>query len=173
MTRITTVAILAALVAATGCSSKKTTKAAQVEAPAKTATQEKKPDAPIAKEEAKTPAPAGANLNSTIFFEFDQSTLSADARAKLDENAEWLKEEGARKLTIEGHTDEVGTPEYNLALGDRRARAAKDYLTRLGIEASRIDIITYGEERPASSEDSQNRRSVFVATQKDKAAKAN
>jgi peptidoglycan-associated lipoprotein len=174
MTRITTVAFLAALVAASGCSSKKTSKATEVEAPTKTSSGDKTAAQPTAKDT--TPAAAGssANLNNTIYFEFDQSALSADARAKLDQNAEWLREDAARKITIEGHTDEVGTPEYNLGLGDRRARATKDYLVHLGIDASRIDIITYGEERPASTDDSQNRRSMFVATQKkDAAAKAN
>jgi peptidoglycan-associated lipoprotein len=172
MTRITTVAFLAALVAASGCSSKKTTKAADVAAPTKTASADKAPDTAPAKDTAPANAP-GASLNDPIYFEFDQAALSADARAKLDQNAEWLREDAARKLTIEGHTDEVGTPEYNLGLGERRARAAQEYLVRLGIDASRIQIITYGEERPASADDAQNRRSMFIATQKpvEKAAK--
>ena len=77
-----------------------------------------------------------------------------------------MKQDPSRTLTIEGHTDEVGTPEYNLGLGERRARTTKDYLVRLGIQEKRISIITYGEERPAGSEDAQNRRSMFIATKK-------
>lgn len=107
-----------------------------------------------------------AGLQDVIYFAFDSSDLDEAARTKLNENAEWLKADPSRTLTIEGHTDEVGTPEYNLGLGERRARATKDYLVRLGIEEKRVSIITYGEERPASTEDTQNRRSVFVATKK-------
>ena len=108
--------------------------------------------------------PAGIDLAEVILFEFDSSTLSDEARDKLQQNAEWLREDDARVLTIEGHTDQVGTPEYNLALGERRARSAKDYLVQLGIDEDRLDVVTYGEERPASDEDAENRRSVFVAT---------
>jgi peptidoglycan-associated lipoprotein len=111
-------------------------------------------------------APASSSLGEVIYFEFDKSDLSDESRAVLDANADWLKEDAKRTLLIEGHTDEVGTTEYNLGLGDRRARAARDYLMRLGIADNRVTIITYGEERPASTEDAQNRRSVFVATKK-------
>lgn len=109
------------------------------------------------------PAP-GVDLNNVIYFEFDSSQLDDASREALNQNAEWLREDSSRELTIEGHTDEVGTSEYNLALGQRRANTAKEYLIRLGIAPDRIDIITYGEERPASSVPSENRRSVFVAT---------
>jgi peptidoglycan-associated lipoprotein len=107
-----------------------------------------------------------AELGEVIYFEFDSSELSDQARQQLTENAEWLKEDDARTLTIEGHTDESGTAEYNVALGERRARATKEYLVRLGIAGDRIEIISYGEERPASDKDELNRRSVFVATKK-------
>jgi peptidoglycan-associated lipoprotein len=107
-----------------------------------------------------------ANLNDVIYFAFDRSELDEESRKKLSENADWLKKDAARTLTIEGHTDEVGTPEYNLGLGERRARTTKDYLVRLGIQEKRISIITYGEERPAGSDDSKNRRSMFIATKK-------
>ncbi|HLU65113.1 MAG TPA: OmpA family protein [Kofleriaceae bacterium] len=106
------------------------------------------------------------NLQEVVYFEFDSSELDEAARAKLEENAEWLKADPSRTITIEGHTDEVGTPEYNLGLGERRAQATRDYLLRLGIEANRVSIITFGEEKPAGSDDAQNRRSVFVATKK-------
>lgn len=106
------------------------------------------------------------NLQEVVYFEFDSSELDEAARAKLEENANWLKQSAERTLTIEGHTDEVGTPEYNLGLGERRAQTSRDYLLRLGIDAKRVSIITFGEEKPAGSEDSQNRRSVFIATKK-------
>lgn len=111
-------------------------------------------------------APNPADLKNVIYFEFDQSDLSDESRNILSNNADWLKDDPERRLTIEGHTDEVGTPEYNLGLGERRARAAKDYLVRLGVEADRVKIITYGEEKPASEDDSLNRRSMFIATKK-------
>jgi peptidoglycan-associated lipoprotein len=108
------------------------------------------------------------NLNDVVYFAFDSSELDEESRKKLTENANWLKKDPARTLTIEGHTDEVGTPEYNLGLGERRARTTKDYLVRLGIQEKRVSIITYGEERPAGSEDTKNRRSMFIATKKAK-----
>lgn len=114
-------------------------------------------------------AEAGADpssLQPVIYFEFDSTSLDESARAKLTENANWLKEDPARVLTIEGHTDESGTTDYNLALGERRARETREFIVRLGIDGSRVSIITYGEERPASSDDSENRRSVFIATKK-------
>ena len=106
------------------------------------------------------------NLQEIVYFEFDSAEIDEAAKAKLEENAEWLKKDAVRTLTIEGHTDEVGTPEYNLGLGERRAQASRDYLLRLGIDAKRVSIITFGEEKPAGSEDSKNRRSVFIATKK-------
>lgn len=104
----------------------------------------------------------GPDLTEVIFFEFDSSTLSDQARRQLQQNAEWLRADSSRRITIEGHTDEVGTPEYNLALGERRAQSAQQYLIQLGIDDSRIEIVTFGEERPMSEDDSENRRSVFV-----------
>ena len=106
------------------------------------------------------------NLQDVVYFEFDKSDLDEAAKAKLEENAEWLKKDPARTVTIEGHTDEVGTPEYNLGLGERRAQTSRDYLIHLGIDAKRVSIITYGEEKPAGTEDAKNRRSVFIATKK-------
>ncbi|MBT8495331.1 MAG: OmpA family protein [Deltaproteobacteria bacterium] len=105
-------------------------------------------------------------LQQVVYFEFDSSNLDDAARSRLTENAQWLKADGKRTLTIEGHTDEVGTTEYNAALGERRAGAARDYLVRMGVDQGRIRIITYGEEKPASEQDSLNRRSVFIATKK-------
>jgi len=167
--RIITVAILAAAALSPAACSKKS-KATAVNEPTGSGDKDVGTTKPTT-DTASTGETAAANspeLQNVIYFEFDSSDLSAESRAKLDANAEWLKADPSRRLTVEGHTDEVGTPEYNLALGDRRARATKDYLIRLGCDANRIDIITYGEERPASANDAQNRRSMFIATAKQK-----
>jgi peptidoglycan-associated lipoprotein len=105
-----------------------------------------------------------ANLQDVLYFAFDSSNLDQESKTRLQNNADWMKEDASRVLTIEGHTDEEGTTDYNLALGERRARITRDYLVRLGVPAGRVQIITYGEEKPAGSDDSLNRRSVFVAT---------
>jgi len=83
-----------------------------------------------------------------IFFDFDEALIREDAKAILDRNVAWLKEHQKVRITIEGHCDERGTNEYNLALGERRARAAKEYLVAAGIDPGRIVTISYGEERP-------------------------
>ena len=85
----------------------------------------------------------------TVYFDFDKFNLRPDARASLDHNYELLKEFPDAIVKIEGHCDERGTIEYNLSLGEKRARAAMEYLTGLGIEGARLSIISYGKERPA------------------------
>ncbi len=82
------------------------------------------------------------------FFAFDESTLSPDAQTALQNSANWLKKNPQYNLLIEGHCDERGTEQYNLALGDRRANTAKEYLVTLGIDGARIKTVSYGEERP-------------------------
>ena len=82
------------------------------------------------------------------FFEYNDSSLSADAQAALTSSANWLKKNSQYNLLIEGHCDERGTEQYNLALGDRRANQAKEYLVTLGVDAARIRTVSYGEERP-------------------------
>lgn len=104
-----------------------------------------------------------------VYFEYDESNLSDDARAKLSRNAELLKTQPRLSVTIEGHCDARGTAEYNLALGERRANAAKSYLASLGVAADRMRTISYGKERPVCSEQdescfSQNRRAHMVVT---------
>jgi peptidoglycan-associated lipoprotein len=103
------------------------------------------------------------------FFNYDEATLDEPAQAALTASATWLKsQQGAGyRLLVEGHCDERGTEQYNLALGDRRANAAKDYLVTLGVDASRIRTVSYGEERPFEEghDDSswaQNRRAHLV-----------
>lgn len=105
-------------------------------------------------------------IGDRVFFDTDRYDLRADARATLDKQALWLKQVSQRIL-VEGHSDERGTREYNLALGDRRARSVKDYLVNQGISAERISTISYGKERLAAmggTETSwqQNRRGVTV-----------
>ena len=82
------------------------------------------------------------------FFAYDESTLSPDAQAALSTSAAWLKKNAQYSLLVEGHCDERGTEQYNLALGDRRANTAKEYLVTLGVDGSRIRTVSYGEERP-------------------------
>jgi peptidoglycan-associated lipoprotein len=83
-----------------------------------------------------------------VFFDFDKAVVRGDQQAALNENASWLKANPGARLLIEGHCDERGTAEYNLALGERRAKAVKDYLVGAGIAADRLSTISYGEERP-------------------------
>jgi peptidoglycan-associated lipoprotein len=83
-----------------------------------------------------------------IYFDFDQAAIREDSKKLLNENIEWLRKNSAAKVIIEGHTDERGSSEYNLALGDRRARATRDYLMAAGVEANRISSISFGKERP-------------------------
>ena len=105
------------------------------------------------------------NVGDRIFFTIDQSILDASARGTLVRQAEWLNQNGGINLTIEGHADERGTREYNLALGARRANAVRDFLISQGVNASRVQTISFGKERPVSlcAEEScwsKNRRSV-------------
>ncbi|MFY7777861.1 MAG: peptidoglycan-associated lipoprotein Pal [Elstera sp.] len=107
------------------------------------------------------------NVGDRVFFAYDKFDLSADARRTLERQAAWLKQYASVRLAVEGHADERGTREYNLALGERRANAAKDYLVALGVPASRLTTVSYGKERPSvlgSNEAawSQNRRGVSV-----------
>ncbi|MBW1995641.1 MAG: peptidoglycan-associated lipoprotein Pal, partial [Deltaproteobacteria bacterium] len=104
--------------------------------------------------------------SNPIYFEFDKSDLTPDARATLRKLADWLRENPRFDVHIEGHCDERGSSGYNLALGESRARAARRYLQMLGIEANRISIVSYGEERPVDSGHSEeawakNRRDEF------------
>jgi peptidoglycan-associated lipoprotein len=108
--------------------------------------------------------------NDDILFEFDSASLSVDAQEILRRKAEWLRENPRAQVNIEGHCDERGTNEYNLALGDRRAFSAKSFLVDLGIDDSRLTTVSYGEEQPIDSRSaenawSQNRRAHFVITE--------
>jgi peptidoglycan-associated lipoprotein len=112
--------------------------------------------------------PAGSPLKD-VFFDFDKANIRDDQKAALNDNVSWLKANARAKATIEGHCDERGTAEYNLGLGERRAKAVKDYLVAAGIGADRIATISYGKERPFvlghdESAWKWNRRGHFVIT---------
>lgn len=105
----------------------------------------------------------------SIYFDFDRYDLRSDFRVTLRANGDWLKENPGTRLEIEGHADERGTTEYNLALGAKRAQSAKDYLVTLGISGERISTVSYGKEVPVCRDKSEgcwqkNRRDRFVVT---------
>ena len=156
-----------ALTIFTGCAEKKavvTEGTAQEEAaPAQSAATTKEQSAKV------EPAATAETAVKDIFFEFDKSNISPDAREILKTNADFLLKNGNSKVVIEGHCDERGTAEYNMALGQRRAQETKNYLVNLGIKEPRIKTISYGEERPfdpGHDEDAwaKNRRAHFAVT---------
>src|ERR1700719_782356 len=107
------------------------------------------------------------NVGDRVFFETDSTELTPQARATLDKQAQWLAQYNRYAFTIEGHADERGTREYNIALGAKRAQNVREYLASRGIDASRMRTISYGKERPVAVCDdiscwSQNRRAVTV-----------
>jgi len=133
---------------------------------------------PVVEEEPvkeETPPPPPPTLKesqfATVFFDFDKYSLRGDAKVALDQNYGILKEFATAVVKIEGHCDERGTVEYNLSLGDKRAKATMDYLVGLGIDPGRISIISYGKERPVDNGHTEaawgkNRRCEFrVITQ--------
>ena len=110
-------------------------------------------------------------LLGDVYFEFDKATLTDSTRSQLSKNADFLKTQDGEQfvITIEGHCDERGTNDYNLALGDRRSNAARDYLLSLGISGDRLKTISYGEERPQCDDSNEdcwqlNRRAYFRVT---------
>jgi peptidoglycan-associated lipoprotein len=116
------------------------------------------------------PSPAEFSTTSAlrdVHFAFDKYDITPSEKTVLDTNARWLKSHAKALVLIEGHCDERGTNEYNLALGERRAKAARDYLASAGVPDSRITVVSYGEERPICSESTeacwaQNRRAHFL-----------
>lgn len=150
MRMIKVLSAIAAMLVIAGCSSNEQQQAA---APASTSV---------------TPGSAAdfrQNVGDRVFFDTDQSTMREDGRQTLNRQAEWLKKYPNYQVTVEGHCDERGTREYNLALGERRANAARQYLVAQGVPASRLNTISYGKERPdpvGSDEASwaRNRRAV-------------
>ena len=108
-----------------------------------------------------------AQIGETIYFAVDESGINSEMMSVLDDQVAYLKENERQSITIEGHTDEQGTREYNLGLGAKRSNSVKAYMVSQGLSASRIDVVTYGKERPVSlcSEEKcwkENRRAVTV-----------
>jgi peptidoglycan-associated lipoprotein len=166
MATLATAGLLAALLVALGCASRKQVTTADTTPPPPPPAQEETtppPPPPPAKEET-TPQLALQDA----FFDFDEAALRADAKAALENNAKWMQANGGKSVIVEGHCDERGSVEYNLALGERRAKAAKEYLVSYGVAANRITTISYGKERPfdpGHDENAwaQNRRAHFVS----------
>ncbi len=107
---------------------------------------------------------------SSVFFEYDSATLSASEKEKIAANAAWMKKNSSAKLTIEGHCDQRGSSEYNLALGERRANAVKQMLSAAGVPTARLATVSFGKEKPLVDVDteeamSRNRRANFVPVQ--------
>ncbi|HSR09921.1 MAG TPA: OmpA family protein, partial [Thermodesulfobacteriota bacterium] len=126
------------------------------------------PAPPPPKVEAAPPAvPALDTAGLRLQFAFDDYSLSARSKENLEKVAAWMKQANNAKIQVEGHTCDIGTNEYNLALGERRANSAKTYLEGLGVSSARISTISYGEERPLvpnsdEANRSKNRRDEFV-----------
>jgi peptidoglycan-associated lipoprotein len=170
------IAVFAAVALVTACESatEETSGASGAGAAKKEMT--KMPQTPAATTKAKMAGPkAGSqadlviNVGDRVFFDLDKFSLKSDARSTLEKQAAWLNQHSGLTITVEGHCDERGTREYNLALGERRANSAKDYLIALGISPGRIKTISYGKERPValgSNEEawSQNRRASTSVT---------
>jgi peptidoglycan-associated lipoprotein len=183
---LATVFVAAIGVGAAGCAKKAPPPAPAPPPPAPTATAPPPPPPPPPPP---TPAPTPAlseeeifakktleQLNaekplSDVFFDLDMATLRDEGRSVLQKDAEWLRKWDSTKVTVEGHADSRGTTEYNLALGERRAQAVKDYLTSLEIAGDRILTISKGKESPFCTEETeacwqQNRRGHFIITAK-------
>lgn len=106
-------------------------------------------------------------MNDDVYFDFDSSTLTPEAQGVLNQKHQWLLNNSAGQVTVEGHCDERGSNAYNLALGDRRAQSAKNFLVQSGISESRLSTVSFGEEKPADSAHTEagwakNRRAHFV-----------
>lgn len=186
--RLTVLIAVCTIVVTTGCSRRVPPVAQAIPPPPVVA--EAPPAPPPAREPEPPPAPAAtalseeeifarktlAELNAErplgdALFDFDRSVIRDDARAVLQTNAEWLRRWTSTRITIEGHCDARGTSEYNLALGERRANAVKDYLVSLGVASDRLLVVSKGEESPVCFEEQegcwqQNRRGHPIITAK-------
>jgi peptidoglycan-associated lipoprotein len=165
--------IILALVFSGCCAKKKApTTEATPERVAHTPVFKEKPEAPpVIEEEPLEDQARKVGALQNIYFDFDKFNLKPEAIQKLDKTAAWLSENPGVKIRIEGHCDERGTNEYNLALGDRRANTAKKYLVNIGIGADMLSTISYGEERPADPGHNEtawwkNRRDEFKVIEK-------
>ena len=149
--KISLLSAILASVLLVGCASNSTDDAAAEAAAAEQAAAEAAAaEAAAAEAAAKAAAEAAANLETVFYFDFDQATLSSATRAALDAQVAVLKNTSA-KVRLEGHADERGTREYNMALGERRANAVANYLIINGVERYRVETVSYGEERPVAT----------------------
>jgi peptidoglycan-associated lipoprotein len=182
--QLTLMSLLLAGLMITGCAKRPATTAASAATPAPAApAPAPAPSAPSSGAAAAAPAAAAAAPAQAprpspkefmavaalkeVYFDFDKYDIRPEDAKTLDANAAWLKSNGDNLVLIEGHCDERGTNEYNLALGERRAKATMNYLVSQGIQANRITIISYGEERPVCTEKTEacwakNRRAAFL-----------
>ena len=189
--RVLPLALVVGLVSAAGCG-KKTPPATPAPPPAAmpapvSTTPPPPPPSPPVSPTVPTPPPAPteaeifarmslAELNNShplddVYFAFDKSDLDTPARAALQKNADWMRKWGSTKVTVEGHADSRGTREYNLALGERRATAVRDYLATLGVTVVRIGVVSKGAEEPVCPEQTEacwakNHRGHFIITSK-------
>ena len=176
MMRVTLLASAAALVAA-GCSSKPKAVTTPESKPVAAAAAPVPVAAPVTNAEPLAEAPVRISVEELnrkgylkdAFFAYNRYDIQEDQRGTLQKDAAWLADHASVKIVIEGHCDERGTGQYNMALGQQRAQVVRDYLVQLGVDPSRIQIISYGKERPFvtghdESAWSQNRRDHFVVT---------
>jgi peptidoglycan-associated lipoprotein len=173
-------AFVAAVALAAGCSSKpkaSSASAAGSSAPSAPAPTPVEPADVVVTPEGSAPDAGSVTVEDLnrrgylkdVFFDLDRAEVRGDQREVLDQNGAWLRKRTEVKIIIEGHCDERGTAQYNMALGERRAQTVTDYLVALGIAPSRIQVMSYGKERPFShghddSSWAQNRRAHFVVT---------
>lgn len=158
-------AVFFAALALSGCAKKAVRTDVGVSMEEKAAGEPAKTEAPVMEE---APAAPAAEALSDIFFDFDRFNIRDDGMKALDTDARLLAADSGKSVIIEGHCDERGTEEYNIALGEKRAEAVKKYLTIRGVDAKRIKVVSYGNERPfCLSHDEEcwqsNRRAHFVA----------
>ena len=163
------IAMLVAMVIMAGCGGKKATEAPPPVEPTNGGATETVQDIPATSDPVPSDQVAPLSVND-VFFDFDSYSLSAEARGTLESNAAELKRVTTGNVTIEGHCDERGTQAYNLALGEKRANAAKEFLVAAGVDGSRINTVSYGKERPFDdghdeSAWAKNRRAHFVTGQ--------
>jgi len=168
LTIILALGLITAMTGLTGCSKKQT---APSPAPAVKPAPDKPAPAPVQQpparqQEERETVPSNLTFR-TVYFDYDKANIRTDQRGSIQSNAELMQRYGTVKMLIEGHCDERGTDEYNIALGQRRADAAKQYLVEFGIDGSRINTVSYGETRPVDTGNNEsawakNRRAEFV-----------
>jgi peptidoglycan-associated lipoprotein len=180
ISRFAAIFAAAALVSLAGCAKKPPATTETSRPPESTASQETRVPAPKSSQPvAHEPDVLSEDLQrlnargylQDAFFDYDKSDLREDARAVLAKDAEWLRKYPSTKLLVEGHCDERGTEEYNLALGDRRANATKEYLAAMGVSDARVQTVSFGKDKPFCSADNdqcwqENRRAHFLITAK-------